>query len=220
MERPMYKYLITILLIVITGCKNEKQQDKSNNLVEKLEPNNEDNTVTLQFTEYDNYLSFLKRVDEIVCNDSVPVVKIRINDTEYIHKFSTPCWDRIGDILIKQKNVLIVHDDSIEKRFTNPWMCKKFELSTLGFILEKDMSNNGKNENWSESPAKHILSISVSDDSINKLQPIFLELSRAYERNFINSDIRIWLTDYVPYFEPPPPPPEGPEDIEEIEFVE
>ena len=220
MERPMYKYLITILLIVIAGCKNEKQQDKSTNLVEKVESNNEDNTVTLQFTEFDNYPSLLKRVDEIVCNYSVPVVKIKINDTAYIHKVSTPCWDRIGDILIKQKNVLNVHDDSIEKRFTNPWMCKKFELSKLGFVLEKDISNNGISENWSESPAKHILSISVSDDSVNKLQPIFLELSRAYERNFTNSDIRIWLTDYVPYFEPPPPPPEGPEDIEEIEFVE
>lgn len=216
----MYKCLIIILLIVIAGCQNKKQQDKSNNLVGKVESNIEDNTVALELAEFDNYPNLLKRVDEIVCNDSIPVVKIRINDTAYIHKVSTPCWDKIGVILIKQKNVLIVHDDSIEKIFTNPWMCKKFELSKLGFLLEKDISNNGENENWSESPAKHILSISVSDDSVNKLQPIFLELSRTYERNFINSDIRIWLTDYVPYFEPPPPPPEGPEDIEEIEFLE
>lgn len=208
------------MLIVVSGCKNEKQQGKNINLIEKVESNNEDNTVALQFAEFDDYLSLLKRVDEIVCNDSVPVVKMRINDATFIHKVSTPCWDKIGDILIKQKNVLIVHDDSIEKRFTNPWMCKKFGLSKLGSVLEKDISNNGKDENWSESPAKHILSISVSDDSVNKLQPIFLELCRTYERNFINSDLRIWLTDYVPYFELPPPPPEGPEDIEEIEFVE
>ncbi|MBQ4916325.1 hypothetical protein J8L85_17910 [Maribacter sp. MMG018] len=220
MKRQLYKYFITILLIVVSGCKNEKQQGKNINLIEKVESNNEDNTVALQFAEFDDYLSLLKRVDEIVCNDSVPVVKMRINDATFIHKVSTPCWDKIGDILIKQKNVLIVHDDSIEKRFTNPWMCKKFGLSKLGSVLEKDISNNGKDENWSESPAKHILSISVSDDSVNKLQPIFLELCRTYERNFINSDLRIWLTDYVPYFELPPPPPEGPEDIEEIEFVE
>ena len=185
----MYKCLITILLIVIAGCKNEKQKDNGTNLVVKVESNNEDNAVALRFAEFDNYTSLLKRVDEIVCNDSVPVVKIRINDTAYIHKVSTPCWDKIGDILIKQKNVLIVHDDSIEKRFTNPWMYKKYELSKLGSVLEKDISNNGKDQNWSESPAKHILSISVSDDSVNKLQPIFLELSRTYERNFISKDM-------------------------------
>lgn len=219
MERLLNKCLITIFLIVVSGCKNERQQDKNIDLTEKVVSNIEDNMVALEFSEFDDFRNLLKRVDEIVCNDSVPVVIMRVNDTTYIHKVSTPCWDKIGDILIKQKNVLIVHDDSIEKRFTKPWMCKKFELSKLGSVLEKDISNNGKDENWSESPAKHILSISVSNDSLNKLQPIFLELSRAYERNFLNSDIRIWLTDYTPYFEPPPPPKE-PEKMEEMKLTE
>ncbi|MGB3149910.1 MAG: hypothetical protein WBB27_04540 [Maribacter sp.] len=219
MERPLNKCLRTILLIVVAGCKNEGQQVKNIDLTEKVVSNIEDNMVALEFSEFEDYRNLLKRVDEIVCNDSVPVVKMRINDTTYIHKVSTPCWDKIGDILIKQKNVLIVHDDGIEKRFTNPWMCKKFELSELGSVLEKDISNNGKDKNWSEGPAKHILSISVSDDSLNKLQPIFLELSRAYERNFLHSDIRIWLTDYTPYFEPPPPP-EEPKKMEKIKLTE
>ncbi|MDE3744137.1 hypothetical protein [Maribacter polysaccharolyticus] len=219
MERLLNKYLITILIIVFAGCKNKKQQEKNINLTEKVVSNIEDNMVALEFSEFDDYPNLLKRVAELVCNDSVPVVKIRINDTTYIHKVSTPCWDKIGDILIKQKNVLIVHDDSIEKRFTNPWMRKKFGLSKLGSVLEKDLSNNGKDQNWSESPAKHILSISVSDDSVNKLQPIFLELSRDYEQNFLNSDMRIWLTYYTPYFVPPPPPKE-PEKVEEIKLTE
>jgi hypothetical protein len=148
----------------------------------------------------------LNRIDQITCNDSIPIIKVYKDTITHIFNINLNCWNDGIIYDYSQNNVLIIHNDSIEKRLTNPWVNLKYHLDDIEAILKKDLTNKGSDPNLSVSPAKLILHISVSENRLELLHVIFSKLADAIENQTLDMEFRIWITDYLPYFIPPEPP--------------
>ncbi|SMP27380.1 hypothetical protein SAMN06265375_1135 [Muriicola jejuensis] len=173
--------------------------------------------VSLTLSDYSKYSEFLNRIDQIVCADSIPTIDKSRNNIRHKFYLTTPCWDKVGDILIKQRNVIIIHNDSLQKRYTDPWENNLFHLRELEDVIEHDISNNGFDPNWSENAENMIINISVSENNLHKLNAVLEAFVKLDIENDTINNLRIWITDYVPYFKPPsppaPPPPPPPKQI-------
>ncbi|MCX2681675.1 hypothetical protein OOZ15_17110 [Galbibacter sp. EGI 63066] len=173
-----------------------------------LFPNENDSiAVELELTKYDNWKVLLKRTEQIVCNDSIP--KVTIENDSVIKKvyLRNPCWENFGCILIKQRNTIQIHNDTISKsdRFFYP-------LDSLATVLKKDFQNNGKIPSWSRSPEKLLIFISYDNNWTERLPKTLERLTNEYEKITDSTVLKIWLNEKFDI--PPPPPPPSKEQIE------
>lgn len=205
--RRLMGNLFLVVILTLFGCKPKDKQSSEIVWIGHSGVNLDENATPIKVDDHTTFNSLLNTIDSLACENRLPVLETEFRSILYKYRISTPCWGNSGAPLIRNKNVLIAHNDSIEKRLTTPWKRVVFSRSHLGELLEKDISNNGKDPNWSIKPSKHILFVSVSDHKLEKLHLIFQELSETYQDGRLNTDIRIWLMDYVPYAIPPPPPP-------------
>ncbi len=199
-------FRLVLATMILVCCRNEQVKNevvvshgrKDSGMVGK--------EVELKTNQFIDFRSLLNRVDQITCNDSIPIIKVERDKVRHIFYINLPCWDDHDIYDYSQSNVLIIHNDSIEKRLINPWVNSKYPLNDLGIVLEKDLTNKGRDANWSISPTKHILQISVSEKKLELLPVIFSELVEALEQISLEVEIRIWLIDYLPHYIPPDPP--------------
>jgi hypothetical protein len=198
---------LIILILVLFGCQNAEQKiikiiEKDFGLYE-----NDSIAIELKLTEFQNWKELLERTEQIVCNDSLP--KITIENDSLIKRIylRNPCWEGLACILIKQKNTIEIHNDTINKADEN-----FYPLDSLPNILRRDIENNGKKPRLSDSPEKLLIYISYDNGGIENLPKTLDKLTQAYERITNKTDINIWLNEK---FDIPPPPP--PKEIIEIE---
>ncbi|RTE52249.1 hypothetical protein EHW67_18875 [Arenibacter aquaticus] len=201
--------------MIIVGCKHHQDKDPVN-----LSPDNKASTLIhgrrdgrtvtkegeLKLDQFTGFRSLLNRADEITCSDSIPFIQIEKNENRHKFYIDLDCWSDGIIYDYSQKNILIIHNDSIEKRLINPWVIRRFHIDELEAVLKKDLTNKGSDPNWSVNPSKLILNISVSENRLEQLPIIFNELAEASERHKLKMDFRIWLADYLPHFIPPEPP--------------
>ncbi|MDY2588509.1 hypothetical protein [Winogradskyella aquimaris] len=204
---------LIILILCIFGCQNAEQKP-----IKKIEKNfglyeNESDSIAveLKLNEFNNWNELLERTEQIVCNDSLP--KITFNNNSIIKRvyLRNPCWEGIGCILIKQKNTIQIHNDTISKsdRFFYP-------LDSLTSVLKKDFENNGKIPSWSVSPEKLMIFISYDNNNMERLPKTIERVLNEYEKLTDSVVLKIWLNEKFDI--PPPPPP--PKKIDEIELIE
>jgi hypothetical protein len=198
---------LIILILVLFGCQNAEQKiikiiEKDFGLYE-----NDSIAIELKLTEFQNWKELLERTEQIVCNDSLP--KITIENDSLIKRIylRNPCWEGLACILIKQKNTIEIHNDTINKADEI-----FYPLDSLPNIVRRDIENNGKNTRLSDSPEKLLIYISYGNGGIENLPKTLDKLTQAYERITNKTDINIWLNEK---FDIPPPPP--PKEIIEIE---
>jgi hypothetical protein len=115
--------------------------------------------------------------------------------------FRNPCWEDFGCILIRQKNVIEIHNDTINKSDE-----KFYSLDSLESVIKRDFENNGKNPKLSDNPEKLLFYVSYNNLESKKLLKTLNKLTEVYERVTNRTDIKIWLNEKI-YFIPPPPPP-------------
>jgi hypothetical protein len=199
---------LIILILVLFGCQNAEQ--KIIKIIEKdfglYENENDSIAIELKLTEFQNWKELLERTEQIVCNDSLP--KITIENDSLIKRIylRNPCWEGLACILIKQKNTIEIHNDTINKADEI-----FYPLDSLPNIVRRDIENNGKNTRLSDSPEKLLIYISYGNGGIENLPKTLDKLTQAYERITNKTDINIWLNEK---FDIPPPPPK---EIIEIE---
>ena len=204
---------LILLILTIFGCQNSDR--KENRLVKKEYGNwnaqNDSLGVELEINGFKTWKDLLNRTDRIACNDSTP--KITLNTDKEIKTiyFRNPCWENYGCILIKQKNTIEIHNDTINKSDEN-----FYQLDSLESVIRRDFENNGKNPKFSDNPEKLLFYVSYDNFEPEKLIKTLDKLTRAYEKITNKSDIKIWLNEKF-YFPPPPPMPT---EIEEIELIE
>ena len=114
-----------------------------------------------------------------------------------------PCWEGLACILIKQKNVIEIHNDTINKANEN-----FYPLDSLPQILKRDLENNGKNPKLSDNPEKLLIYISYDKNGIEKLPNTLNKLTASFEQVTNRKDLKIWLNEKIDIPPPPPPPTE------------
>ena len=111
-----------------------------------------------------------------------------------------PCWLNYACLLIKQKNVIEIYNDSVIK------MNKFFPIDSLENILYRDFHNNGRKENLLQSPEKLLFQISFDQQSFENLERKLNDLVEKFERISKNRNINIWFNERLTEIEIPPPP--------------
>ena len=204
--------LITLILILL-GCRNAEQ--KQVNIIEKeygIFENEKDSIgVELNLTEFKNWKDILERTEQIACNDSIPRITIKNNSIVKKIYLRNPCWKNFDCILIKERNTIQFHNDTISKSdgFFYP-------LDSLRSVLRKDFYNNGKIPSWSQNPQKLLIFISYDDYRIENFTKTLDKIVSEYEEISDSIVLKIWLNEKINI---PPPPPPPPKELTEIELI-
>jgi len=198
--------------LTIFSCQNVEQETIQ--IIHKdyglFETKNKSIGVELKLSKFNNWEELLKRTERIACNDSLPKLTLQsATDIKTVY-FGNPCWEDFGCILIKQKNVIQIHNDTISKsdRFYYP-------LDSLKTVLKKDFENNGKIPSWSVSPEKLIIFISYDNGKMKNFPKTLRSVVHEYEKLTDSVVLKIWLNEKLPILPPPPPPPPLPADWDE-----
>ncbi len=193
-----------MLILTVFSCQNAEQ--KSIQFIEKeygiFENENNSIGVELKLNEFDNWKDLLERTERIACSDSLPKLILKSATNIKTVYFRNPCWENYGCILIKHKNTIQIHNDTISKsdRFHYP-------LDSLATVLKKDFENNGKIPSWSASPEKLMIFISYDNGQMENFPKTLRSVVHEYEKLTDNVVLKIWLNEKLNIPPPPPPPP-------------
>ncbi|MFD0991058.1 hypothetical protein ACFQ1R_13195 [Mariniflexile jejuense] len=197
---------LILLILTIIGChkldKKDKQLVQKEFGIDKTENNNLG--VELELNQFDKWKDLLNRTDKIACNDSLPKITLKTNKEIKTIYFHNPCWENFLCILIKEKNTIKIHNDSIGK-----YHDELYSLDSLTSILRRDLENNGKNPMLSERPDKLLIYITYTKNGFENLPKTLDKLTKAYELITNKTDINIYLDEKFDIPPPPPPKEEG-----------
>ncbi len=208
--------LIRIAVVVAVflsyyNCKNIESQSVPS--VEKefglLQCQNDSLSVDLNLDEFRSWKALLNRIEDIVCSDSLPKIILKSDNLIKNVYLKNPCITGTGCILIKERNTIEIHNDTISKWYYN----QQYALDSLAVLLKKDLENNGKDPRFSDSPEKFLIYISYDDHDIEKLPILLDKLTTVFEQLSDKKNLNIWLNQKFD-IPPPPPPPKEPEGIE------
>ncbi|OIQ27070.1 MAG: hypothetical protein BM564_13460 [Bacteroidetes bacterium MedPE-SWsnd-G2] len=209
------KYILKIsfslfLILIINGCGNveKKEQEsieKETAIVHrefgKWKTENDSLGVELNTKKFNNWIDLVERAGKIICNDSVPKITLRTSNEIRTIYFPNPCWENDSYKIIKSKNVIEIHNDTIYKHPKSI-----FPIDSLESVLKKDITNNGINPMLSENSKKIMIFISYDkQNDFNKLLENLDKLTDQYYGITNNTDIKIWLIDADKEFFKPPP---------------
>jgi len=188
------------LILIINGCGNveKKEQEpieKVTSIVHrefgKWKTENDSLGVELNTKKFDNWIDLVERAGKIICNDSIPKITLRTSNEIRTIYFHNPCLENDSYKIIKSKNVIEIHNDTI---FKHPK--STFSFDSLENVLKMDITNNGTNPMLSENSKKLVISISYDkQNEFNKLLENLDKLTDQYYGISNNTDIKIWLTD-------------------------
>jgi hypothetical protein len=187
--------------LTIVGCQTNGK--KENLLVQKefgkWRKDNDRLSVELNLEKLNNWNELIERAERISCNDSVPKITLKTEKILKIIYFQNPCWENFGCILIKEKNVIEIHNNKISKNFG-----ELYSLDSLKSILKRDYKNNGENPSLSENPEKLLIQISYDKNEFKNFEQTLIELIETYEGISRKTNIHIWLNEKLEIPKPPP----------------
>ena len=209
-------FFVSIILVTLS-CRDFEQAENKEQLTAmdfgKLKGQNDSLGLAMELSEFKSFRDLLIRTEEIACKDSLPKITLKTDKIIKTIYFQNPCWERYLCILIKQKNTIKIHNDSIGKYYDN-----LYPLDSLTSILRREIENNGENPMLSDRPDKILIYISYDSTGLDNLPKTLDRLTEVYSKITDSTNINIWLHERIKTPPPPPPPQNGPEDIEEIEF--
>ncbi|WP_298894386.1 hypothetical protein [uncultured Psychroserpens sp.] len=202
-----------LLILTIFSCHNAEQ--KPIKTIKKdyglFKNENDSLGVELKLNEFNNWKDLLKRTETIVCNDSLPKLTLKSDKGLKTVYFRNPCWEDFGCILIKQKNTIQIHNDTINKsdQFFYP-------LDSLANVLRRDFENNGKIPSLSANSEKLLIFISYDNGKIETFPKTLRKVINTYEKITDSIVLKIWLNEKIDVAPPPPPPEDWQAEIESL----
>ena len=191
---------LLILFLTINNCidYNPKKKQIVYKDYGRLIQGNDSLNVELHLDDFGVFQELIDRSEEIICNDSLPVLIIENDSLVKTIYFNNQCPTG-APILVRYKNVIEIHNDSVVKNN------KFYSKDSLGIILRGDIENLGKKPELSDSPDKLLIYISYSVNGIKKIEKTLDILTNEYESMTGRTDIKITLQQRV-YIPPPPMP--------------
>ncbi len=212
MENKFKTSFAVILILALIGCQNIDKKEKvsvqtETGLIEmefgKWKTKGESLGVDLDVNNFENWFDLINRIEKIVCNDSLPKMTLKTDSEIKTIYFRNTCSKEDSFRIIKTKNVIAIYNNKISKNNESG-----IPLDSLENVLRKDIDNNGKNLDLSESSEKLTICIQYDDKSeFNNLPNILNQLTETYYRITNKTDLKILLIDEN-YFSPPPKPKE------------
>lgn len=191
---------LILMFLTLFSCQNSEQKPVKKTEMDfgLLEDENDSIAVELKLNEFKSWKKLLERTEQISCSDSLPKITIE-NDSlikrVYLRNF---CWEGVGCILIRQRNIIEIHNDTVNKSDEN-----FYPLDSLPGVLKRDLENNGKNPKLSDNPEKLLVYISYDKNGLEKLPNTLNQLTKSFKQITDRKDLKILLNEK--FFIPPPP---------------
>lgn len=151
-------------------------------------------------TNYKDYDALYKRVDEIICSDSIPVVELHNKRTfKYIPFYLNRCSFGGGVVDFKMRNVLEITDGSCYHGPTEP-------VDSLAYLLDQFINNPEEKEYFSQHPLKSLIFISYREKGVEEFVRFLDRLTVASDKAGVSAFLHLELMENS-FFRPPPPPP-------------
>ncbi len=199
-----------ILILTIIGCRNTDKKEKESTQKEttlvqmefgKWNRQNDSLGVELNVNNFENWIDLINRIEKIICNDSIPKITSTTDGKIKTIYFRNTCLKEDSIRFIKLKNAIGIYNNKISKNNESG-----ISLDNLENVLKKDIENNGKNLDLSESSEKLTICIQYDDkNEFNNLPNILNQLTETYYRITNKRDLKILLIDEN-YFSPPSRP--------------
>lgn len=207
-------FLIIAISLLIRCQNSERSKPKLSVEYGKEKNQNDSLGVELRLNSFKNFRELVSRTNKIVCNDSLPKITLTSEKKLKTIYFQNPCWENYGCILIKQKNTIEIHNDTISKAWET-----YYSIDSLENVLRRDIENYGKNPMLADNPKKLLIYLSYDFKGLERLPKTLDLIIESYSKITNSTDINIWLQEKheIP---PPPPPINGIENEMEIELDE
>lgn len=193
MKTSILKYLIVVLFL--TSCENQIIEIKDYGTPKKR---NEKVDVLLDLSEFRNYGIFTDRIREITCNDSVPKIVIKQeNSLRNIYPIEH-CEPIIFDP--KGKHYVTFRDGKPYSQRTSVEILS----DSLGEKLKNDFSYYFRNSNNSGEPNSYLVIIeSKRTENLDGIEEFLIDLSQEYDNLKSDRVLNISFWDLFPYVPPP-----------------
>jgi hypothetical protein len=154
--------------------------------------------VEIEIDKFKTFEQLSNRIEQIVCNDSLPFFKIESDSTYKIIYTINPCWDLYACILIYQRNVMIVSNDSVITYFDSIQ-----PMDNLATLLKTQIQNFGQSEFHAESFKKLIFTIEENSligqslrDRLDKLTTVYFNVTNRTDLH-LRIDMPIEPPDFL-----------------------
>jgi len=189
--------------LIVISCFNKPKETVKIDYPEShfLDKNKEPLFKIIKLKDYTSFNELTKEIDRIVCTDSIPKIKFRINDTIKRIRLINFCQEGISCLLIRKRNIIEIHKDSVYKRN------KAYPIDSLYYLMDKDFNNNKKHNEFADSPKKMMMIISCPDNNMKRLKKIINQITLNYEKidmkEYLNVEFNV---DFNGIQIPPLPP--------------
>jgi len=199
--------VLIFLVLAIIGCQNVEKKEGNLNQEKKmlnqkefgkLKTGNDSLEVEININQFSNWIVLADRTEEIVCNDSLPIIRLTTDKELKTIYFHNVCWDGSSFQGIKQKNVVEIQNELIKKNE------RIFPMDSLKSVLRRNIENYGKNPQLAENPNKLAILISY-DNEFQNLPNILNQITKTYEKITNKTDINIRLINKENFKIPPIP---------------
>ena len=200
----MKKYsiiLFSIVCVIVISCTNNFNEESI--LIHKSYGWKIQDTSLITDLDYKNFKKFkgfVKRIETIVCEDSIPRITLKHKDYIQYIRISNPCYFKYACVLLKSKNIITIHNNIIDKKG------ELYPMDSLEFIIKRDLNNYGKIPSYADHPDKLLFRITYDTDKFEQFPEILETLVNTYDKITQKQDIKIWIEEHT-YVLPPPPPP-------------
>ena len=200
MKTNIKRLSLLVLIFTLINCQNTLQKEKKLTKSEygKWLPENDSFGVELKLNQFHSWKELCRRIEQITCKDSFPKLTLKNKNELKTIYFQNECIAKYACILIKQKNTITIHNDTISKN--NNYF---YPLDSLASVLKRDIENKGVNPRLSESPDKLLFYISYDKNGIKKLPKTLDKLTQIYKEITNKTAINIYLNEKL--IIPPPP---------------
>ena len=162
---------ILLLLLILVSCKNNKNEIVTElYLPNQSEFSESENYQLVNIKSFENFDTLVDSLENLNYLGKKAYLKIENNNSKYNVLVSTT-FGQCFPPLLKFKNILSISKDTIKKE-------KKFPISDLKMIMKKDLLNYGKDNNYSDSPEKLVISLTTE---IEQLEILIIKVSKAFK---------------------------------------
>ncbi len=186
-------YSVILIIITVVGCNYNTKNDNNKIIQKEFEQWNSESSelgVQLEVNQFKNWDDLIKRTEQIVCQDSIPYINLKTSKKLKTIYIESHCWEKDSNLMIKERNVLEIKNNSIYKNNAEP-----LPLDSLESLLKRDIFNNGKNKNLSENSEKLKVFIYYNNDKFKTLPNTLNQLTETYLKITDKTNINIWIID-------------------------
>ena len=194
MMKKIFNLLLVISMITNSCTKNDSVTTK---IYGEGKDRMKSSSARVDIAAYTDFEKLYDRLEEIACNDSIPSIAIQKRDTVKVIHLLNPCWEDHACILVKERNILKILNDSIFKAN------KSYSINQMTKVLKKDYNNFGKEESYSYRPEKLIIYITVDNNYLPMMETVLDKIVSAYDALQSSTSLNISIRKRII---PPPPP--------------